>query len=339
MKARKTFRQWAEQWPQESRWILWIWAICLAGLLVASWAGVQKWRRARAWERAAAAEGAALAAPVAPATAQSPAWVVRARRVDLDFPAEPEVWVIAARMLAVVDPEVARRLLRDATELLPDITVVRADFPDPTPAGTPVEAEFARASTATVRGALDFSGWLMVQGRWQDAQSWLAGLPAGLKGRPELASRQAALQGALQQFAELGKSLADGVWGKVASDAVELAFASRLASQREQPALARDLWRVAIAAAGTGRESQTALLRLALRLGLRDQCVLSFDRVMSFPESARPTARQFAIWAHQQGNPVVWSRASQAWLELDPVAAGAYLAEQTKQRETRNSNP
>lgn len=339
MKARKTFRQWAEQWPQESRWILWIWAICLAGLLVAAWTGVQKWRRARAWERAAAAESAVLAAPVAPTAVQSPAWVVRARRVDLDFPAEPELWVIAARVLTLVDPEVARRFLRDATELLPDTAVVRAEFLGPTPTGTPAEAEFAQTSSGTVRGALDYSGWLMVQGRWQDAQSWLAGLPAGLKGRPELASRQATLQGALRQFAELGKSVADGVWGKVASDAVELANASRLASQREQPALARDLWRVAIASAGTNRESQTALLRLALRFGLRDQSVMSFDRVIGFPESARPTARQFAIWAHQQGNPVVWSRASQAWLELEPVAAGAYLAAQPKQRETRNPGP
>ena len=264
---------------------------------------------------------------------------MRSRRADLDFPAEPELWLIAARLLQKVDPEVARRLLRDTEKLLPDNAGIRADFPVPTRTGTPAEVEFAQASAGTVRGALDYSGWLLVQGRWQDAQGWLAGLPANLRDRPELVSRRATLFGVLRNFDELRTSVAHGVWGTVDAGTVELAFASRLAAQREQPALARDLWRVALASAGSDRGSHAALLHLAVQLGLRDQSAQSFERLLTFPGDARATARQFAIWARQQGNPVLWSRVSQLWLEIDPVEAQAYLAGLGRSGESRKPGP
>lgn len=326
MKARKTFRQWAEQWPQESRWILWIWSVFLLAILVGGVTALRNWNRDRNRDRIAAASISVRATPRLMAT-ERPAWAARAQRVEQEFPADPELWVIAARLLRPLDARAAAQLLLDAEILRPGAAGVAAKFMPSSPLpGSREETAFARSSADSVQGALDYSGWLMVQGRWHDAQSWLAALPAGMISHPELVSRQTTLRSALRQFDELKQALAAGAWGKIDADTIELTFAARQAAQREQSALARDLWRVALVSAGDHREGQAALLRLAVNLGLREQARQSFERLLALTGNDRVTAAQFAVWAHRQENAVLWMRALQIWQEIEPAAAAAYLA-------------
>lgn len=335
MKARKSFRQWGEQWPQESRWILWIWSVFLLAILVGGVTALRNWNRDRNRDRLVAVSASVRARPPLVAV-ERPAWVAQAQRAEKEFPADPELWVIAARLLRPLDAKTAAQLLLDAEVLRPGAADVTVKFMPPPPLpGSREETAFARSSADSVQGALDYSGWLMVQGRWHDAQSWLAALPAGMIAHPELVSRQATLLGALRQFDELKQALVAGAWGKIDTDTVELAFAARQAAQREQPALARDLWRVALVSAGDRREGQCALLRFAVSLGLREQARLSFERLLTFTRNDRLTAAQFAVWAHQQENAILWMHALQAWQEIAPTAAAAYLAAITGAHEPR----
>lgn len=331
MKARKIFRQWAEQWPQESRWIIWIWSVLLLAILVGGVTALRNWSRHRDRDRVAAAIASVRPRPPLVAV-DRPAWAAHAQRVEQEFPADPELWVIAARLLRTLDAKTAAQLLLDAEVLRPGAAT--KFLPPPLP-GSREETAFARSSAESVQSALEYSGWLMVQGRWHDAQGWLAALPAGMTAHPELVSRQTTLLGALRQFDELKQAFVTGAWGEIDADTVELVFAARQAAQREQPALARDLWRVALVSAGDHREGHAALLHLAVSLGLREQARQSFEQLLVLTGKDRVIAARFAIWAHQQGNAILWMRAQQIWQEIEPAAAADYLAAVTGTHEPR----
>ncbi|MBI3887347.1 MAG: hypothetical protein HY302_16700 [Opitutae bacterium] len=325
MKVRKTFRKWADQWPEESRWILWAWSICLLAVLLFGAKAFWKWNRARPERESAAARPLPPSAPPRVMAPDRPAWIAHAQQAARDFPADPDLWLAAARLLRGLDPAAGRELERDARVLLPLAPAAgRTDFQSPAPAEPGAEANLARASAESAPGALDYSGWLMVQGKWREAGVWLDSLPREIAARPELVSRHATLHAVRRQKDELAQALAAGAWGRINADAVALALASGLATQREQPALARDLWRVAQTAAGQDRESQAVLLRLAVSLGWREQAEQSFDGLLA--RGGRAWAARYAVWAHQQENPLLWQRALHLWREADAPAAAAYLA-------------
>ncbi|MDP1578757.1 MAG: hypothetical protein Q8M02_00665 [Candidatus Didemnitutus sp.] len=472
---RDTFRRWADQWPDESRWILWVWGIFTLVLLVIGGALFWQWRHSEPDERtrATAAEspiGRDFTVPVV----NAPNGLVQARRVAQAFPAEPELWVAAAHLVRWSDNSAAAQLLRDALVLLPAATApwetglalrwaqgdrdgaraqlarsrpsaldsveaqliaqllgdkpaevtIRGHGPtrvalsaelqraalkllshypkEPPPAaartlerlaessapeslevvrllalwsGDPrtalrwteawaarqgrldsllhlatlqlvngqstseTEARLAAFATNGTDDALAYLDWLIVQGRLVDAQRWLDRVPPALRDDGRFALREVALLVATGKRQELRRRLAGGGWGPIKPEILELAFAARLASEREQTVLARELWRVALVAAGSERSAQQVLLRMAVSLELRDVAWQSFERVLALPGDNRPTARQFALWARHQGNAGLGQRARQAWRELEPAAEAAYFADTGEKREAGPNTP
>lgn len=328
MKVRRNFRQWADQWPDESRWIIWVWGICLVALVVIGWGGYRRWRGEQTTKPVTAPVVATPVGPPAAAPAKkAEAWEVNARRADLDFPADPALWVVAARLLESSDTASARRLLRDAA------AVGTSDPPIPgmllaagRPAG-PDETEFARSCSATVDDALLYSGWLMVQGRLRDASVWLDALPQTVARQPVVRARQATILGAQQRFDVLKTKLVAGAWGPINPASLDLAFAAQRAAQKDLSSLQKDLWKVALDAGGTSAASQAVLLRLALQLGERERSAGSFARLLTASPGDLRVIRQYAVWAHQQNNPGQWARAFELWQEFSPAEASAYLAE------------
>lgn len=201
------------------------------------------------------------------------------------------------------------------------------------------ETRLAAVASNGTDEALAYLDWLIVQGRLVDAHRWLERMPTALRGDGRSDLREVALLAASGKRQELRRRLAIGGWGQIKPEILELAFAARLASEREQTVLARELWRVAMGAAGSERSAQQVLLRMAVSLELRDVAWQSFERVLALPGDNRATARQFALWARQQGNAGLAQRARQAWRELEPAAEAAYFAEVGDSREARPNTP
>lgn len=328
MKVLRSFRQWADQWQEESRWIIWVWGICIVALVVIGWGVFRRWRVDGTTKPVTAPVVATPVGPPAAAPARkAEAWEMNARRADLNFPADPALWLVAARLLESSDTANARRLLRDAA------AVGASDPPIPgmllaagRPAG-PDETEFARSCSATIDGALLYSGWLMVQGRLRDAGVWLDALPQTVALQAAVHDRQATILGAQQRFDVLKIKLAAGAWGPINHASLDLAFAAQRAAQKDLPSLQKDLWKVALDAGGPSASSQAVLLRLALQLGDRARSAESFARLLTVAPGDLRVIRRYAVWAHQQNNPGQWAQAFQFWQEFSPAEASAYLEE------------
>jgi len=182
-------------------------------------------------------------------------------------------------------------------------------------------AGLARSCAATPADALLYLGNLMLQDRVKDALDWLDGLPAPIKGEARLRARRASLLGALHRFDELKSDLLAGAWGPAEPDAIEFAFGSRLAAQRDQQVLHRDLWRLALNACNSRREAMTVVLRLAQAFGFHQETAESFEALLLLPPGDSNLARQYAGWARRQNDPEFGSRAMQWWRKIDPDQA------------------
>lgn len=126
-----------------------------------------------------------------------------------------------------------------------------------------VFAEFAPQAAGSPADVVQFARWLLVQGRAEEADRWLASLPEALRGEQSVRAAEAEAVGQLKDWDRLAPLLEAGAWGPVPAEAVKLAMSARLVAAQGDNALRFDLWNAAMRAAGPGLPAIGVLQRLA----------------------------------------------------------------------------
>ncbi len=154
-----------------------------------------------------------------------------------------------------------------------------------------VFAELAPLAGATPSDAVDFSDWLLVQGKVAQADSWLGGLPPAVRDTSPVNSARAGTAAQLKDWDRLATMLEAGAWGPVPPEVIRLAMAAHLVGSRGSPTLQAQVWDQAIQAGQNSLLSLVALQRLAgvwLFEAESERTLWAITRV--FPDQT---------WAHQ----------------------------------------
>ena len=129
----------------------------------------------------------------------------------------------------------------------------------------PFAGVFARlAPLAAARGptGAEFVRWLLVQGKADDADRWVATLPPALAATPDIATVRAEIASVTKDWDRFSQLLETGAWGPVPKEVVQLAMAAHVLDGRS-PALRKAAWTEALAAAGANLPAHGVLLRIA----------------------------------------------------------------------------
>lgn len=294
MNLRKAYRNWAEQYPGESRWIFGVWAAAAAALTFGIWAWIG--------ERKADQTRVFPPAPAAIAAAPSGSFAAAARRTESDFPADPAVWDAAAAQLSSPDAAEAGLLRRDA-ELFSDLPLGRLD-------------DAARLAPAIS---------LLTTGGIQAALQWLDQQPSGAAA--DLRAFRADLLARRRLLPELKAAVGGGAWGPADPDTLDLAFAASAARDRQHSPLERDLWAFALQLCGSDRSRLRVLERLSLGLGLDPETAATYEAEIDLPSADLAVLRRYAVWAARRGGSA-YSAALSRWKAAAPAEAAAYAQAQ-----------
>lgn len=124
-------------------------------------------------------------------------------------------------------------------------------------------AGLAPQARANAADAAEFGRWLLIVGRPVEAEAWIAELPAALQQEAGVAAVRADALAEQKNWDRLQAAIQAGAWGSVGQDTVSLAFATRIAAERKNEGLQRQLWDEALAAAGGRKSDLNILYRLA----------------------------------------------------------------------------
>lgn len=122
-----------------------------------------------------------------------------------------------------------------------------------------LQAEAAQSE----ENAVQFVQWLMVQDRATQADTWLAALPAAVKSSRGVVTVEADLALQLKWWDRLQTLLQAGAWGPVQPEALRLAMAARTVDNPSHLSVRREVWGMALDAAGSNLPSLRMLQRLA----------------------------------------------------------------------------
>jgi hypothetical protein len=329
------YRAWKEQWPEASRWALPLWLGCALLVCGGIW---EIYRDSRLQD--VKPEPAQSRKPGADGRQGRPAWMDQAGAVARTFPADPDLWQQAARLLMGRDPVAARNLLAMADAVRPDSAAIRQDLAaaaagpidsgatrawaarafeweggpsdrfllqsvlGPTTSKSEAdEAKLAESCSGRSGSAAAYAGWLMIQARWPEALSWIDRLSPAVAAAPRIRELRLELLCRLGDSEAIRSELARGGWGRSEPDAADLALCARSLSERGQGDLARDLWRAAIGACGQSPDAVKVVLRLALSFGLDRESAESFKAALALHPTDQEIAREFQIWLRLHGNP------------------------------------
>lgn len=138
---------------------------------------------------------------------------------------------------------------------------------------------------ATPADTAQFTRWMMVQGKFAEADKWLATLPEAVRNSHEVQDVQAEVTVGLRQWDRLAKLLEAGAWGPPAKDVVSIAMEARVISTRGTANLVHEMWDEALRAAGTNLPSLQILLRLSSIWSLNDETERTLWAIVrGFPE-------------------------------------------------------
>lgn len=154
-----------------------------------------------------------------------------------------------------------------------------------------VWTELAPAVPRDVAAATELTRWLMAVNQPEEARRWLDGLPAAVQADPVMTGLRADLAVARRDWDGLAALLEAGAWGGMHKDALRLAFAARVAAERGNENLQRQLWDEAIAVTSNSLNSLRLLHQLAGAWGWKEpaeRCLWAVTRV--YPNQG---------WAHQ----------------------------------------
>jgi hypothetical protein len=133
-------------------------------------------------------------------------------------------------------------------------------------------------------GAELYVQWLLVQRRLDEAQTWIASLPANLSSNPVVHRLRAAVAIQRDDWASVRDELAAGAWGPLSPATLQFAFTAHSLRLKGETDLARQSWDAALAEAQGSESALSALARLARiwqwRAGVRDALL---STVRAFP--------------------------------------------------------
>ncbi|MBI2514304.1 MAG: hypothetical protein HYV96_20215 [Opitutae bacterium] len=137
---------------------------------------------------------------------------------------------------------------------------------------------------------------------------------------PALAnSRRVTLALARRDLSLAQSLLRSGAWGALPADAVDLAFTAHRATAKNRPAVAEDLWLLALHA-GSGHAA--TLARLAQALGDAPGTRLAYAAATAAAPRDAALARHYALWTLAAGeNDARRNAAFAAWQALEPERA------------------
>lgn len=141
------------------------------------------------------------------------------------------------------------------------------------------------------RDAAELLRWTIVVGQPAQGKAWLQTLPDAIRDSAEVLPVKAELAAVMEDWDGLAGLLEDGAWGQVERDTIRLAFSARLAADRKNPALQRQIWDEALSAAGRSLSNLTVLYRVAGVWNWEDEG----ERVLWAITRAYP----LQAWAHQ----------------------------------------
>ncbi|MCC6414932.1 MAG: hypothetical protein IT582_03370 [Opitutaceae bacterium] len=111
--------------------------------------------------------------------------------------------------------------------------------------------------------AADLARWAMLVGQPAKGAAWLRTLGEAIRSAPEIAAVRAELAAAQSDWDGLAALLESGAWGRIERDVVRLAFSARLAADRGNASLQRQIWGEALSASARSLAGLNALYRLA----------------------------------------------------------------------------
>jgi len=118
-------------------------------------------------------------------------------------------------------------------------------------------------ATQQTADAAELIRWSILVGEPAQGAAWLKTLPAQTQDDALLLPVKAELAAAQSQWDELADLLEKGAWGQVDRDTVRLAFSAKLAGDRNNAALRRQIWDEALTSASRSLASLTLLYRVA----------------------------------------------------------------------------
>jgi len=124
-------------------------------------------------------------------------------------------------------------------------------------------ATLAPFAVMQARDAAELVRWTIIVGQPAQGKSWLQTLPDAIRDSSEILPVKAELAAVMQDWDGLAGLLEEGAWGQVDRDTIRLAFSARLAADRKNPALQRQIWDEALSAAGRSLSNLTVLYRVA----------------------------------------------------------------------------
>ncbi|WP_438483046.1 tetratricopeptide repeat protein [Oleiharenicola lentus] len=113
----------------------------------------------------------------------------------------------------------------------------------------------------------ELSAWLRAMNQPAEAARWLQTLPPEIQSMAAVKVARADAFIALRDWEAARALLADGAYGRISPDAVQLAFAARVFRDNDRDALQRSAWDEAIRLAGLDLPGLRVLHRLALEWG------------------------------------------------------------------------
>jgi hypothetical protein len=150
-----------------------------------------------------------------------------------------------------------------------------------------IVAELTPRAKASPADAAEFVRWVLVADAPGEALAWIDALPAPLQADPKIVATRADALAALQYWDRLENMLEAGAWGNLNKDVVQLAFAARIADQRKNDGLKREVWDEALASAGHSLADMNVLYRLASIWRWNDQVERSLWAIIKrFPNQS-----------------------------------------------------
>lgn len=154
-----------------------------------------------------------------------------------------------------------------------------------------VFAELLPVVASTPQETAEFLRWLILVGEADRAQLWLQERSSDLTRDSVVTEVRAELAVAQATWDQLANLLENGAWGPVNRDTVRLAFSARLAADRENLPLHKQIWDEALISAANSLADLTLLYRLA--------SIWEWDSLAETTLWAIARAFPSRSWAHQ----------------------------------------
>jgi Thioredoxin domain-containing protein len=165
-----------------------------------------------------------------------------------------------------------------------DLLVDKAEFDS-------LFARLAPLASSNDEDITQFIQWLLVQDRANEADTWLASLPAAQRDTPRVRAAQADIVAQIGDWDRLSSLLESEAWGPISRETLRLAFAARTVDSPARPSLRKETWDLTLDSAVGNLSALRVLQRLATVWRWEDETERTLWSVArTFPAQT---------WAHQ----------------------------------------